>query len=201
MLNKYLSRLFIASLLTIAAVIALVACGSGDEEVATAAPAPAAAAAPAAPAPTAPSAPAAPAPAAPAATVAPAVEVKPTLEKLNVAATTSIVADWVQQVGGDRVIVESVVPYGADAHAYQVTPKGVRMIADSDFIFGVGVEYEEKWLAKLLENYKDDQVVFLGDLDDPILYVAEDDEHDEHDEQDEQYEHKQHDDTDEEKQL
>ena len=114
MLNKYLSRLFIASLLTIAVVIALVGCGSGDEEVAPAAPAPEAAAAPAAPAPTAPSA--------PAATAAPAVEVKPTLEKLNVAATTSIVADWVQQVGGERVIVEAVVPHGADAHAYQVTP-------------------------------------------------------------------------------
>ena len=51
MLNKYLSRLFIASLLTIAVVIALVACGSGDEEVAPAAPAPAAAAAPAVSAP------------------------------------------------------------------------------------------------------------------------------------------------------
>ena len=161
MLNKYLSRLFIASLLTIAAVIALVACGSGDEEVAPAAPAPAAAAAPAA-------------------TAAPAVEVKPTLEKLNVAATTSIVADWVQQVGGERVIVEAVVPHGADAHAYQVTPKGVRMIADSDFIFGVGVEYEEKWLAKLLENYPDDRVVFLGDLVEPILFADEHDEHDEH---------------------
>ena len=164
MLNKYLSRLFIASLLTIAVVIALVACGSGDEEVAPAAPAPAAAAAPAAPA----------------ATAAPAVEVKPTLEKLNVAATTSIVADWVQQVGGERVIVEAVVPHGADAHAYQVTPKGVRMIADSDFIFGVGVEYEEKWLAKLLENYPDDRVVFLGDLVEPILFADEHDEHDEH---------------------
>ena len=155
MLNKYLSRLFIASLLTIAVVIALVACGSGDEEVAPAAPAPAA-------------------------TAAPAVEVKPTLEKLNVAATTSIVADWVQQVGGERVIVEAVVPHGADAHAYQVTPKGVRMIADSDFIFGVGVEYEEKWLAKLLENYPDDRVVFLGDLVEPILFADEHDEHDEH---------------------
>ena len=160
MLNKYLSRLFIASLLTIAVVIALVACGSGDEEVAPAAPAPAAAA-------------------------APAVEVKPTLEKLNVAATTSIVADWVQQVGGERVIVEAVVPHGADAHAYQVTPKGVRMIADSDFIFGVGVEYEEKWLAKLLENYPDDRVVFLGDLVDPILFADEHDEDEEHDEHDE----------------
>ena len=91
------------------------------------------------------------------------------------------------------MIVESVVPYGADAHAYQVTPKGVRMIADSDFIFGVGVEYEEKWLAKLLENYPDDQVVFLGDLVDPILFVAEDDEHDEHDEHDEDEDHAEHD--------
>ena len=177
MLNKYLSRLFIASLLTIAVVIALVACGSGDEEVAPAAPAPAAAAAPAVSAP--------PATAATAATAAPAVEVKPTLEKLNVAATTSIVADWVQQVGGERVIVEAVVPHGADAHAYQVTPKGVRMIADSDFIFGVGVEYEEKWLAKLLENYPDDRVVFLGDLVEPILFADEHDEDEEHDEHDE----------------
>ena len=174
MLNKYLSRLFIASLLTISVVIALVACGSGDEEVAPAAPA-------------APSAPAAPAPVA---TAAPAVEVRPTLERLNVVATTSIVADWVQQVGGERLIVESVVPPGADAHAYQVTPKGVRMITDSDFIFGVGVEYEEKWLAKLLENFPDDRAVFLGDLVDPILFA---DEHDEHDEDEEHEGHEGHD--------
>ena len=91
------------------------------------------------------------------------------------------------------MIVEAVVPHGADAHAYQVTPKGVRMIADSDFIFGVGVEYEEKWLAKLLENYPDDRVVFLGDLVEPILFADEHDEHDEDEEHDEHDEHEGHD--------
>ena len=34
----------------------------------------------------------------------------PVVTKVQVMATTSIVADWVKQVGGDRIYVDSVVP-------------------------------------------------------------------------------------------
>tara|TARA_B100001245_G_scaffold96945_1_gene70375 strand:- start:732 stop:1739 length:1008 start_codon:yes stop_codon:yes gene_type:complete len=154
--SKYFGRLFIASLLTISFVIALTACANGD--VVSVVPT------------TQPSS-------------VQSAEIKTELEKLTLTATTSIVADWVQQVGGERVVVETIVPPGVDAHSYQVTPEGVKKISDSDFVFGIGVQYEDKWLVKLLENYPDDRVTFLGDLIDPIRFKdehQEDEEHDEH---------------------
>lgn len=100
-------------------------------------------------------------------------------DKIIVTATTSIVADWAQQIGGERVFVDSVIPYGSDGHSYQVTADGVKKIAESDYIFGIGLGYEDKWLTKLLDNYPEGRVLYLGSSVDPIPF------HDEHDEEDE----------------
>ena len=40
-------------------------------------------------------------------------------------ASTSIVGDWVKNIGGERVIVEHLAPAGKDPHTYQPTPKEV----------------------------------------------------------------------------
>ena len=163
MFSKNFGRLFITSLLTISAVITLTACATGDVVSTTQ----------------------------PSSSVQTA-EVKTELEKLTLTATTSIVADWVQQVGGERIVVETIVPSGVDAHSYQVTPEGVKKISDSDFVFGIGVQYEDKWLLKLLENYPDDRVTFLGDLIDPIPFKDDHEEGEEQDEHEEDEEHDEH---------
>lgn len=70
-------------------------------------------------------------------------------EPVKVVATFSILADWVQQVGGDRVEVVTIVPAGGDAHAFDPNPDQVGQIADADLIFEVGAGFET-WLDDMV---------------------------------------------------
>ena len=65
--------------------------------------------------------------------------------------STTFLADIAQNIAGDRVDVESLLPVGADPHSYQATPQDVTKIADSKLLFinGAGYEY---FLESLLEN-------------------------------------------------
>lgn len=73
-------------------------------------------------------------------------------EKLQVVATTSIVADVVKQVGGDRVDLYTMLPVGADPHSYQATPQDLRALTDAHVIFINGLGLEEA-LALALEDF------------------------------------------------
>ncbi len=70
-------------------------------------------------------------------------------EKLRVMATTSIVADVVGRVGGDRIVLQVLLPLGADPHAFEPTPQDVTAVADAHVVFinGAGLE---AFLDKLL---------------------------------------------------
>ena len=113
---------------------------------------------------------------------------------IAVMGSTSILADWVENVGGDRVEVKSVVPEGVDPHSYKLGAKDISVISDSDIVFVVGLGYEESWLAKLLSNDEDINLVELGNFITPVKSSNEHhhhghghgDEHDEHDEDEEQ---------------
>jgi ABC-type Zn uptake system ZnuABC Zn-binding protein ZnuA len=74
-----------------------------------------------------------------------------TAETLNVVATTTLVADVVQQVGGDTVAVSTLIPVGADAHSFDPTPQDVARVADADLLFINGAGYEE-FLSSMLAN-------------------------------------------------
>ena len=120
---------------------------------------------------------------------------------IAVMGSTSILADWVENVGGDRVEVKSVVPEGVDPHSYKLGAKDISVISDSDIVFVVGLGYEESWLAKLLSNDDDINLVELGTFITPVKSSNEHshhghghgDEHDEHDEDEEHDEHEKHD--------
>lgn len=71
-------------------------------------------------------------------------------ERLTVAATTSLVADVVRQVGGGAVDVRLLVPLGADPHAFTPTPQDAAAVANAHAVFinGAGLEtFLEKLLA------------------------------------------------------
>ena len=70
---------------------------------------------------------------------------------IKVIATTSILADLVENVGGDRVQVRTLLAPGIDPHTYAPTPSDVQAIAESQMIFENGHGLEE-WLAELTEN-------------------------------------------------
>ncbi len=67
--------------------------------------------------------------------------------KLLVAASIPPIADFVREVGGDRVDVLLMVPPGASPHTYEPTPAQMRQLAQARLLFinGVGLEF---WAEK-----------------------------------------------------
>ena len=89
---------------------------------------------------------------------------------VRVVVTTNIVADWVENVGGDHVEVFSIVPAGADPHGFQPGARDVAKVADADLVLSVGLGLEQSWLRELLESAarNPDAIVKLGEAVDPI---------------------------------
>ena len=93
-------------------------------------------------------------------------------EPISVVVTTNIVADWVENIGGEHVDVFSLVPVGADPHSFQPGAQDVAKIADAELVLSVGLGLEESWLKELLENAARDPstIVELGEIVDPIEF-------------------------------
>ncbi len=72
-------------------------------------------------------------------------------DRLQVLATTSIVADVVVQVGGDYVEVTTLLPPGTDPHTFEPRPQDAAAIADAAILFANGAGLEE-FLQPLLES-------------------------------------------------
>ncbi len=63
-------------------------------------------------------------------------------EKLPVTASFSILGDITEQIGGERVVVSTIVGANQDAHVYQVTPNDLKKIQSSRLFVmnGLGLE-------------------------------------------------------------
>lgn len=72
---------------------------------------------------------------------------------LQVSATTTLMADFVQNVGGKRIKVNTIVPAGGDTHSFQPTTGAIRGVAGSKIIFANGAGLEP-WLPKLSRAVK-----------------------------------------------
>ena len=70
---------------------------------------------------------------------------------LRAVATTGMIGWAVEQVGGDRVSVESLMGPGVDPHLYKATASDVRALADADVIFYNGLHLEAA-MGELLEE-------------------------------------------------
>ena len=87
--------------------------------------------------------------------------------------TSNIVADWVQNVGGDGVEVFSLLPVGGDPHTFQPGARDVARITDADVVLSIGLGMEGGWLHDLLENAAADpeSIVETGEIVDPIEFA------------------------------
>ena len=72
---------------------------------------------------------------------------------LKIVATTTLIQDFVRNVGGDKVMVLGVLGPGDDAHDYEPTAADARNIAQTDLILANGVGLES-WLDPLTKNKK-----------------------------------------------
>jgi ABC-type Zn uptake system ZnuABC Zn-binding protein ZnuA len=66
-------------------------------------------------------------------------------------ASTTFLADITRNVAGDRLVVDALLPAGADPHAFQASPQDVAKISETKLIITNGAEYEH-FLEALLEN-------------------------------------------------
>lgn len=71
-------------------------------------------------------------------------------DKLPIVASFSILADLVQQVGGERVAVTTLVGPGGDAHVYQPKVADGRKLAEAKVVFANGLGFEG-WMGRLVK--------------------------------------------------
>jgi ABC-type Zn uptake system ZnuABC Zn-binding protein ZnuA len=70
---------------------------------------------------------------------------------LKVVAAETFLADIAQNVAGDRIKIESLMPIGVDPHGFEPTPTDVAKVADSNVLIVNGAGFEE-FMTELLKN-------------------------------------------------
>lgn len=88
-------------------------------------------------------------------------------ERLQVVATTVILADLVSNVGGNRLEVRTMIPPGVDIHSFQTTPDDSKEISRAALIFSNGSGLDD-FLDPVIRGAKSSQgvhVVTSLDLD------------------------------------
>ena len=71
--------------------------------------------------------------------------------KLKVVCSASMLSDMTQNIAGDKIDLELLVPVGSDPHLYEPTPSDVVKVANADLIFINGLTFEG-WILELIEN-------------------------------------------------
>jgi ABC-type Zn uptake system ZnuABC Zn-binding protein ZnuA len=77
-----------------------------------------------------------------------------------VVATTTHIADFARHVGGDRAVVTSLLPVGADPHTYEPVPSDVRKLAQADLVLTHGLSFD-RWADKLIANARNRPVAVV----------------------------------------
>lgn len=70
---------------------------------------------------------------------------------VSVVATTTQVADFAREVGGDRVEVHQVLQANSDPHGYEPRPSDAEALADAELVVRSGGDLDE-WLADLIDD-------------------------------------------------
>ena len=107
-------------------------------------------------------------------------------EKLDVVATNSILADMVENVGGDLVNLHSIVPVGTDPHEYEPLPEDIAKASEADVLFFNGLNLEtggNGWFKKLMEtaNKKENEDYFAVSKNVEPMYLTSAGQEDEQD--------------------
>ena len=118
-------------------------------------------------------------------------------EPVRVVATFSILGDMVQRIGGDRVMVTTLVGADGDTHVYQPTPADARAISEAQVLIVNGLGFEG-WLDRLRDAASFEGLMVTATEGVDVIESAEGvhDKHDAHeeDEHGDEHGHDEHDD-------
>ena len=87
-----------------------------------------------------------------------------TATSIQVVTTTTVFADFVREIGGDRVSVRSLVPPGGEVHTFDPKPSDVTAFTDADLVLMNGLGLDD-WLIDLVGQAGSDA---------PVVRLAED---------------------------
>ena len=90
---------------------------------------------------------------------------KPTSSgKLSVVTTVAPITSIVENIGGNRIQLQGIVPEGTNSHTYEPSPSVAKTLAQADLIIANGLFLEEPTL-NLAESVKQDDtpILLLGD--------------------------------------
>lgn len=88
-------------------------------------------------------------------------------EKINVITTLPLFADFVREIGGDRVEVSSLIPPGVNPDTWQPSPGDPERVANADIAFANGHDFEPAAMNLLQANLRPGV---------PLVQIAGDDE-------------------------
>jgi len=105
-------------------------------------------------------------------TAATTEDTKPPGESLQIVATTTILGDITSNIAGDQVMLEVLLPAGADPHDFQPSSQQVALINDADLVIANGLGLEEG-LNDVIESAKADgaNVLEVAPLVDPLPFA------------------------------
>jgi manganese/iron transport system substrate-binding protein len=110
---------------------------------------------------------------------------------ISVVATTTVFADLVRQVGGERVEVHSLIPAGHDVHTFDPAPSDIARLAAARLLVLNGLGLDD-WVERLAEDAapEDVRILALGEELEGVEYLEGEEEHgDEEEEPEEEGEH------------
>lgn len=82
---------------------------------------------------------------------APAINTDSSKDKLNIVATTTMLADLASSIGGERVTVNGLMGPGIDPHLYQASAGDVSLMQKADVVVYNGLHLEGK-MGEIFEN-------------------------------------------------
>ncbi|MEO0043467.1 MAG: hypothetical protein RL329_2915 [Bacteroidota bacterium] len=69
----------------------------------------------------------------------------------KIVATTSMIADIAQNIAGNRLKIDCILPIGSDPHLHEPTPKDAQMVGEAQLVLVNGLTLEG-WMKELIEN-------------------------------------------------
>lgn len=93
--------------------------------------------------------------------------------RLSVVTTTTVLADFVREVGGARVEVHALVPKGGDVHTFDPAPSDAAQLSDADLLVMNGLGLDD-WLLTFAEQAgaQDAPVIQLGVALEDARYIG-----------------------------
>ena len=117
-------------------------------------------------------------------------------EKIKALATFSILGDMAKQIGGEHVLVKTLVGPDGDTHVYQPTPAAAKSMSEAALLIVNGLGFEG-WLDRLVKasGFNGRRVVATKGMD-VIAYKEGEghDDHAKHEKHDDHAKHEKHDD-------